>query len=154
MAKFKKLKPRFDINVANEGREIYVEDVHGTYLGTFRVALVDPTLPRVRKAAERIQFAPVNGPIGAKAEAKDIERVARVFVEVALLDWRDILDENDKQIPFSKQDAFEYLTQQDIDPVTGEKYYTHVWLLNHLSRESENIHNFQPMEQKELPEKN
>ena len=154
MAKFKKHKPRFDLKVANEGREIYVEDIHGTYLGTFRVALVDPTLPRVRKAAERIQFAPVNGPIGAKAAAKDVERVARVFVEVALLDWLDILDEDDKQIPFNKDVAFEYLTQFEIDEATGERFYTHVWLLNHLSRESENIHNFQPMEQKELPEKN
>jgi hypothetical protein len=154
MAKFKKHKPRFDIKVANEGREIYAEDMHGTYYGTFRVALVDTSLPRVRKAAERIQFTPVNGPIGAKSDVKDIERVVRVFIEVALLDWRDVLDEDDKQIPFTKDNAFEFFTQFEIDESSGERYYTYIWLLNQLSRESENFHNFQPSEQKELPEKN
>lgn len=159
MSNFKLPKPRFDRKLANEGREIYIEDENGTYWGTFRIALVDQTLPRYRVALQSLQrkYAP-NGPKGKRANVDD-NIAAELFVELALLDWHDVADWNPSakegaKRPFSKAAAIEFFTLNEIDEETGEKYYPVQWLLQRLSREAEDLTNFQPVEQEEAPEGN
>lgn len=154
MTTFKLPKARFDRKLANDGREFYIEDENGTYYGTFKCALVDQTLPRYRTALERLQrkYQP-NGPKGKRAEV-DETIAAELFVELALLDWDGIFDAEDKPVPFTKANAIAYFTTCELDEETGEKFYPLAWLLGRLSRESEDVRNFQPAEQTEAPEKN
>lgn len=159
MSKFKLPKPRFDRKMANEGREIYVVDENGTYWGTYRVALVDQTLPRYRVALERLQRK--YQPIGPKGKRADISETiaAELFVELALLDWSDVADwridaEEGATVKFSREKAIEFFSLSEDDEETGEKYFPTAWLLAYLSRESENLANFQPLDQSEIPEKN
>lgn len=159
MTKYKLPKPRFDRKIANEGREIFIEDENGTYWGTFRIGLVDSSLPRYRVALERLQrkYQP-NGPKGKRAEVTETI-AAELFVELALLDWTDVADWNPDakdgaMVPFSKAKAVEFFTLFEEDEETGDKIYLTNWLLARLSREAEDISNFQPIDQTDAPEKN
>lgn len=159
MTKFKLPKPRFDRKIANDGREIYVTDENGTYWGTFRIALVDQTLPRYRLALERLsrKYQPT-GPKGKRADLNETI-AAELFVELALLDWTDVADWNPDAkegatVPFSKAKAVEFFSLCETDEETGEPYYPVAWLLARLSREAEDLTNFQPLDQTEPPEKN
>lgn len=159
MSKFKLPKPRFDRQRANEGREIYVTDENGTYWGTYRVALVDQTLPRYRVALERLQRKYT--PVGPKGKRVDVGETiaAELFVELALLDWKEVADwrpdaKDGTYREFSKAAAIEFFSLSEDDEETGEKYFPTAWLLAYLSRESENLANFQPPEQSEAPEGN
>jgi len=161
MSKFKLPKPRFDRKIANEGREFYIEDENGTYWGTFRIGLIDNTLPRYRLALEKLSNKYNNNPKGplGKRIALDDNIAAELFVELALIDWKDVGDwhedaKDGAMIPFTKANAVEFFTLHDIDEETGDKIYHTAWLLKRLSEESENIRNFQPAEQTEDAEGN
>lgn len=162
MSKFKLPKPRFDRKMANEGREIYVTDENDTYWGTFRVALVDQTLPRYRIALERLQrkYQP-NGPKGKRADINETI-AAELFVELALLDWKEVAEwreeagtdlDDDGFVKFSKARAVEFFSLDETDE-DGEVYYPVAWVLSRLSREAEDLANFQPLDQSDAPEKN
>lgn len=157
MTKFKLPKPRYDRKIANEGREIYITDENGTYWGTFTVALVDPLTPKVQIAVEKLKrkYNALKGKSAGVPESIQAE----VFVELALLDWKDVGDwrpeaADDAMMPFSKEKALEFFTLCETDEATGEKDYLTAWLLARLSREAEDIGNFQPLDQTDAPEGN
>jgi hypothetical protein len=157
MTKFKQHKPRFDRKLASEGREFYIEDEYGNHYGTFRCGLVDETLPRYRVTLERIkrEFSAKmkNAPVGKRADINE-QYVVELFVEVTLLDWDGILDENDKPVPFSKQNAMEFFLQHEIDEESGLKYYPNNWIMSQLSEYARNVVYFQPDDQEGPAEKN
>lgn len=153
MSKFKLPKPRYDRSLANAGREIYITDENETYWGTFTVGLIDSSLPRYRLAVEKLtrKYQPNKGPKGKRVDI-DETIAAELFVELALIDWKDVGDwrPNSKDgatMPFTKENAVEFFTLHEIDEETGDKIYLTAWLLGRLSREAEDISNFQPEEQ-------
>ena len=123
--KFKKYQ-RFDKSKAEYGVEHRVYDEAGNYYGTYKTSLFDQFNKYIQVATERYQ-----------RESKDNEKAkgefANVFafIEICLHDWKDVLDEKDKQVAFSKEAAFEMLTDED-----------NAWLLNTLIAESRDVANY------------
>lgn len=159
MTKFKLPKPRFDRKIANEGREIYITDENGTYWGTFRIALVDNLSPKVQIAVEKYKRKYAALAQRGKAVSGADRLQAEAFVELALLDWKGVNDwspdaEDGAEMKFSPEKALEFFTLSETDEETGETYYHTAWLLQRLSREAEDITNFQPAEQTEDVEGN
>lgn len=157
MTKFKTHKPRFDRKLASEGREFYIEDEYGNHYGTFRCGLVDETLPRYRVALQRLQreyaSKQKNAPVGKRIELDELIAL-ELFVEITLLDWSGIEDEDEKPVPFSKKVALEYFSEHEIDEETGLKYYPKAWIVETLSKFARDVQNFQPADQEGLAEKN
>ena len=100
---------RYDQALADQGISIAVDE-NGTYYGTFDVKCYDPYSPFFKVAKERYNR-------NQKAEIKllkdEQEKAIHQFVHIAMTGWKDIKSE-DGDVPFTKEDAFQFLTQTDI----------------------------------------
>ncbi|SEJ87546.1 hypothetical protein SAMN05518849_11685 [Sphingobium sp. AP50] len=156
MVQFKKTKSRYDYKAAMAGRRCEIDDVFtGVTYGPFLCGLVDDALPRVRVASERIQRKYQGSDNSKISDLEKMKRLIEILVEVGgLLGWENILDANDKPVPFTVENAISFFSQHDIDEETGKPIMTHEWLYHKVANFCSNLINFQPVDQKGLPEKN
>lgn len=137
--KFKKYQ-RFDARKAKYGVEHSIIDDAGNKRGTFKSMLFDPFNKYVELATERFNREMKDDP-RAKGDFANIF----AFVEICLLDWSDVKDENGKDVPFTKNAAFELLTEkwteEDMD---GEEIqHSNDWLALRLLQLSQDVNNYQ-----------
>lgn len=130
---------RFDEAQANDGRWFAVVDENDVQWGRFKCTLIDSTVPRYKIALERLQRK--YGGKSAKAKPGD-DFTAELFIEMSLVDW-DMKNSKGDVIPFSRQAAMAYFTNP-----------RGAYALKQLLVDAENVANFQPEEQEELPEGN
>lgn len=100
---------RYDRTLADKGIRIAVDE-GDTYYGTFDVKCYDPYSPFFKVARERYQR---NQKAAIKALKDDQEKSIHQFVHMAMFGWSDIMSE-DGPVPFTKDDAFAFLTQTEI----------------------------------------
>lgn len=102
---------RYDENEAKEGVWFNVYDENDNHWGTYKMALFNITAPHVktqinawnRKHEKEIKTR----------KFKDNEGIIRAFVDIALLDWKDMETLNGgKPLPFSKQAAYDLLSDE------------------------------------------
>lgn len=123
--KFKKYH-RFDQSKAEYGVEHPIRDAAGNYYGKFKTSLFDPYSKYVQVATERFQRDNKDNSI---LEGEHANLFA--FVEICLHDWKDVLDDKGKQVPFTKEAAFELLNDED-----------NLWLRNTLIEMTTDIANY------------
>lgn len=125
MAKINFKKPdRFDAVRAEKGVEHTIMASNGHNYGTFKTSLFDQNTKLTRLSLERFHREH-----GEDANAKGKYAGVYAFVVVCVHDWSDVLDADDKPVPFSKEAAFEYLT----DGIEED-----AWLSEELIRRSSN----------------
>jgi hypothetical protein len=111
---FKKLV-RFDANKAAKGVPHHIVDENGNDYGTWTTSLFDVHNKFLKVENERYEREH-----GDSENAKGKNAGVFAFVQVCLHDWSGVVDENDQAIPFSKELAFEYLTDEDNAWFVGE----------------------------------
>lgn len=123
MAKIKFKKPdRFDAIRAEKGVEHTIIHQSGHNYGTFKTSLHDVNTKLTQVALERF-----NREHGDDEDAKGKHAGIYAFVMTCVHDWRGIEDEDGKPVPFSKQNAFDYL----VDGIEDD-----AWLSEELIRRS------------------
>lgn len=136
-----KINKRFDATIADSGVWFDVEDPMGNTYGSYLCALIDKhtnrwkvTLARMeREHALKQKRNRILKEKGQKVEDDTDNFAAKLFVELSLLDWKGLVDENDVEAPFNKDDALEFLCSEDAQ-----------WILEALYDRASNIANFQP----------
>lgn len=118
---------RYDQSLANKGISIAVDE-GDQYYGTFDVRCYDPYSPFFKVARERYQR---NHKAAIKLLKDDQARSIHQFVHLAMFGWNDIQGE-DGPVPFSKEDAFEYLTETNVG----------LYVFGELFNQATNIDNF------------
>jgi len=112
--KFKKFQ-RFDPIKAERGMPHHIVDENGNDYGTWTTSLFDIHNKFLKVENERYERENANDP-----QAKGKNAGVYAFAQVCVQDWHGVLDDNDKPIPFSKELAFEYLSDEDNAWFTGE----------------------------------
>lgn len=105
-----RIPKRVDPDLA-KGVDYHAEDG----FGTFRLKYMD-NYSRVQEVAE--QRIKRTYPEAAKqaddAEGDNIPLITAILVEIALVGWSGIFDEDGEEVPFSKEAALEYLSHDEL----------------------------------------
>lgn len=100
---------RYDDTLAHEGIDLPVIDEAGNYRGTWIVTLRDNNDQRYRAAEIRYLKTNSNRLRGIKDEAlRNMDKL----VDLSVVGWKDIKDKSGKDIPFSKDVAKQFLSQE------------------------------------------
>lgn len=103
---------RYDENEAKEGVWFSVYDENDNHWGTYKMALFNITAPHVKA-----QISAWNRKHKKEIETRQFkgnEGIIRAFVDIALLDWKDMDNLNGgKAFSFSKQTAYDLLSNED-----------------------------------------
>lgn len=120
--KFKK-HLRFDPVKAETGVPHHIIDENGNDYGTWIISLYDPYNKYVKTANERFEREFGNDP---RFNGKN----AGIFsvVNVLIQGWENVVDEDDKPIPFSRELAFDILSDPD-----------NTWLADEIWRRSRDV---------------
>lgn len=155
MAKYNfKLPSRFSIKEAVKGVVYPVIDENGNSWGFHTLCLADPSLPGYRAAKQRLEFKmEKETPEGTPEEIQAFID-AELLVEFAHRGWSGVVDGDGNEVPYSRDAAIALFTHYEIDEDSGEKVFVASWLVKRLIAFAENVRNFQPKAQKDLPEKN
>lgn len=105
--KFRKYQ-RFDKNKAEYGVKHAIRDENANYYGTFKTSLFDLHSRYIQLATERFNRENKDDP---KYTGEHANLFA--FIEICLHDWEDVVDEKGKSVPFSKEAAFELLSDPE-----------------------------------------
>lgn len=132
-----KMPVRFDNDVAAEGKWFEVYDEHDNHYGDFKLALADPESRGYKLAQERIRTKFAREIRSNKFDLDAFKK--EMLLAVVLLDWRGLLGENDKPIPYSKDNARDYFDQ----PGVG-------FIIRYLMGEAEDVLNYQSSNKDEV----
>ncbi|UYY77493.1 hypothetical protein [Sphingomonas sp. R1] len=122
---FKKFM-RFDAAKAAVGVAHHIVDENGNDYGTWTTSLFDIHNKYLKVANERFEREHAND---VQAKGKNAHLYG--FVQMCVHNWTGVLDANDKEIPFSKELAFEYLNDDD-----------NSWFANELVARSQDVTNY------------
>ncbi len=111
---FKKMN-RFDADKAAKGVPHHIVDENTNDYGTWTTSLFDLHNKFLKVENDRYEREHGNDP-----QAKGKHAGVYAFVQVCVHGWEGVVDEDDKAIPFSKELAFDYLTDEDNAWFTGE----------------------------------
>lgn len=123
--KFRKYH-RFDTTKAQYGVEHRIEDEAGNYYGTFKTSLFDPFNKYLKVETERFE----------RECAKDEKNLGQfkdifAFIQLCMKDWKDVLDEDGSEVPYSPDEAFDLFTDED-----------NAYLVNRLIAETRDVSNY------------
>ncbi|MBD8619755.1 hypothetical protein IFT67_12565 [Sphingomonas sp. CFBP 13728] len=104
---FKKFQ-RFDAQKAAKGVPHTIIDPNENDYGTWTTSLYDPYNKFIKVENDRYERENANNPL-AKGKNSGIF----AFVQICVQGWEGVVDADDKPIPFSKELAFEYLSDED-----------------------------------------
>lgn len=119
---FKKLV-RFDADKAAKGVPHHVVDENGNDYGTWTTSLFDVHNKFLKVENDRYEREHSND-----AQAKGKNAGVYAFVQVCVHGWEGVVDADDKPIAFSKELAFEYLSDED-----------NAWFTNELIERSKDV---------------
>jgi len=119
---FKKFA-RFDADKAAKGVAHPIMDENGNDYGTWTTSLFDVHNKFLKVENDRFERENANDP-----QNKGKNAGVYAFVQVCVHGWEGVLDADDKAIPFSKELAFEYLTDED-----------NAWFTNELIERSKDV---------------
>lgn len=129
MSKFT-LPKRVDATLATEGVNFEISDEFGTDWGTYKLIWADNESTRGKAIFERTAkryYPQLKNKTMTEHEVK-----VRVLVENYLVDWSlPISITGGKKLPFSKEDALEFLSMPDV-----------TWLVRELINRADDITNF------------
>jgi hypothetical protein len=112
MTNFKK-RPTVDETHA-QGIEIEGVDELGNVVGMFRIKYLNPfadsTLLAVNRVDKRFQ---IKNTVNDKNPASTFKAIRVRFVELNLIGWSGLLDEDDKEIPFDRAVAHEFFEREE-----------------------------------------
>lgn len=129
---------RYDEAIADDGVWTTVIDENDAVWGRFKLALFDITTQRYKTTLTRLQRKYRNRK--GEPASKD-HMTVEIFVEMSLVDWEVTI--KGKAVPFSKEAAIAYLNDDRA-----------LFALKALSEFANDVRNFQPEGQDELPEGN
>ncbi len=109
--KFKKTK-RYNRAVAEAGVEFTPMDDAGNTHGTFKVSYYDLDSKFVRVAIDLVNETHAKE---LRALPSERERGYFVFAHCFVHNWSNVLDEDDKEVPFSHQAVYELLMSDEED---------------------------------------
>ena len=119
---FKKFQ-RFDADKAAKGVAHTIVDENGNDYGTWTTSLFDVHNKFLKVENDRYERQHSND-----LQAKGKHGGVYAFVQVCVHGWEGVLDADDKPIPFSKELAFDYLTDED-----------NAWFTNELIERSKDV---------------
>ncbi|WP_343545379.1 hypothetical protein [Sphingomonas paucimobilis] len=108
----------YDIAVAKNGVPFVHKDDEGNSFGTFHISLFNLESKFVRVILER--FNRENKDVLEGMTDTDM-RTIYSFINTSLHGWSNVLDENGKEVPFSREAAFELLCGEDADDIDFPK---------------------------------
>lgn len=111
---FKKFA-RFDADKAAKGVPHTIVDENGNEYGTWTTSLFDVHNKFLKVENDRFERENANDP-----QNKGKNAGVYAFVQVCVHGWDDVLDADDKPIAFTKELAFDYLTDEDNSWFTNE----------------------------------
>ncbi len=114
---------RFDADKAAKGVAHHVVDENGNDYGTWTTSLFDVHNKFLKVENDRYEREHSNDP-----QAKGKHAGVYAFVQVCVHGWDGVVDADDKPIPFSKELAFEYLSDED-----------NAWFTNELIERSKDV---------------
>lgn len=133
---------RFDNAKAKYGVEHAIRDEADNYYGKFTTSLFDQHSQYTIVATERF-----NRLHSESMKAKGDYANTFAFVELCVHDWKDVLDENGKQVKFSKEAAFELLTAKwdtgELDEDGKAVEANNNWLADRLIKLTSDVRNYQ-----------
>lgn len=140
---------RWDSHYANDGVMVDVVDEAGNDWGSFKIALFDGNVPRIRHAIERSERnskrnAKARG--GSKDQAANIATAVDLALDTFLLGW-ELKNRAGKPIPFTKEKVQAYFGRKGVDSATGETTYPVSFVLDRLFVMARDATNFQPDDQ-------
>lgn len=106
---------RFDAAKAKAGVPHHIVDENGNDYGIWTTSLVDPFNKLMEVERARYEREHANDPA-----AKGKNAALYTFVQMCVHGWEGVLDADDKEIPFTKELAFEYLTNEENGWFTSE----------------------------------
>jgi len=122
---FKKLV-RFDADKAAKGVPHHIVDENGNDYGTWISSLYD-----VHNKYFKVEFARFEREHADDELAKGKFGGVYAFVQIFLQGWSGVLDANDNEIPFSKELAYDHLTDENNE-----------WLVAELMDRSRDVRNY------------
>lgn len=111
---FKKFQ-RFDATKAAKGVAHHIVDEVGNDYGIWTTSLFDIHNKFLKVENDRYERENANDP-----QAKGKHAGVYAFVQVCVHGWEGVLDADDKPVPFSKELAFDYLSDEENAWFTGE----------------------------------
>ncbi len=111
---FKKMN-RFDASKAAKGVPHHIVDENGNDYGTWTTSLFDLHNKFLKVENDRYEREHSDD-----AQAKGKNASIYAFIQICLHGWDGVLDADDKPIAFSKELAFDYLTDEDNAWFSGE----------------------------------
>lgn len=131
---------RYDDELAREGRDFDVYAENGKKMGTFDCAYYSFENSKVKLTQERVRraYAKDLRVKGNDDPETNLKIVREVFIEAALLGWKDITA-GGKEVPFSKEAAKAYFALP-----------AHSYVFNELLRECMDPMNFQAEDKEEV----
>lgn len=124
--KFKKFK-RFDAHKAEAGVPHAIRDEVGNYYGTFITSLFDPHNKFIQRESKRYYEK-----FGTSPENQGDKASLFAFVQICVHGWEGVEEEDGKAVPFSKEAAFDYLSDDDMG-----------WAVLKLMNETQDVTNYQ-----------
>lgn len=129
-AKFNFKRPdRFDAIRAEKGVDHTIIGQNGFNYGTFKTSLFDDNTKIYRLALERYFRE-----YGKNPEASSDTAGVYLFVMMFLHDWSGVLDADGNEVPFSKEAAYAYFSENALEDA---------WLYNELLTRSRDVDNYQ-----------
>lgn len=122
---FKKFH-RFDTAKAAKGVAHHIVDEWGNEYPIWTTSLFDVGNKFLKVAQEKFARENADDP-----QSKGKFSTLYAFVQVCVHGWENMLDENDKPIPFDKELAFDYLIDED-----------NVWFMNEIIERAKDVHNY------------
>ncbi len=125
-----KLPKRFNEKVAEGGRWFDITDEFDQSYGSFKCSLFDKSSASYRLAHKRW--------IEENKKALETDKLTgdqlafKIFIDICLHDWKGLVDEDDKPVPFSKKAAYDLFNSED-----------GFWLADEVTVKASDIRNFQ-----------
>lgn len=104
-----KIPQRYDMGIAQQGVFFEVVDKEDNHYGEFKCRHIDQDSPAYKKKQEQISLELQRG--NRNAKVSDEKLITEIFIKAVLVDWKGILDENDKPVPFNEKNARDYFDQ-------------------------------------------
>lgn len=104
---------RYDNKIAEKGRWFDVYDEAGNLHGRFLVSLIAGDAPHTKLRSQRLAQGDNVATVGQLSEEEQRKQNAMLLVELAITDWKDVLNAKREQVAFSKSPIQKFLRRSN-----------------------------------------
>lgn len=119
---------RYNNTIAEKGRWFDVYDESGQLHGRFLVSLIASDAGHTKLRAQRLSQGPKGAKVGQASPEETRKATAEMLVELAVRDWKDVLNAKREQVPFSRDKAVAYFMANEY--ATEQVYAFAIGVLN------------------------